>query len=197
MPRLRIRLINVVSVMLSLVMLYTPSAHAQWAGHTDISQFAAGDLSFWQGGKWVHGTHEGREGWWWVVKGGGWYYYKAPVNPFPDPFTPYFENPLPPSAGEVRYYCANPQGYYPYVSVCPNPWQAVALDDIKSTDNGPAPAANSSNMIDLADVLVVNRAIEKAFHGPIGREVTWKNPETGDSGTITPNADSHDVLDHP
>jgi hypothetical protein len=30
-----------------------------------------------------------------------------------------------PYAGQVWYYCANPPGYYPYVSQCYTPWQVV------------------------------------------------------------------------
>jgi hypothetical protein len=33
----------------------------------------------WDGGRWRHEVHNGRNGWWWDV-GGVWYYYPAPVE---------------------------------------------------------------------------------------------------------------------
>lgn len=70
-----------------------------------------------------------------------WYYpgpyYYLPYNyPYPPivsvPATPpvYIERaevaePAPPVSASW-YYCANPQGYYPYVENCPGGWQAVA-----------------------------------------------------------------------
>jgi hypothetical protein len=72
---------------------------------------------------------------------GPWYYpgpyYYPPYNyPYPPvvtvPATPpvYIERsqgaePAPPASASW-YYCANPQGYYPYVENCPGGWQAVA-----------------------------------------------------------------------
>jgi hypothetical protein len=33
----------------------------------------------WEGGRWRHEVHNGRNGWWWDV-GGVWYYYPEPVE---------------------------------------------------------------------------------------------------------------------
>src|SRR3569833_1932464 len=33
----------------------------------------------WEGGRWRHERHNGRDGWWWDV-GGVWYYYPQPVD---------------------------------------------------------------------------------------------------------------------
>ncbi len=91
-------------------------------GHPGSGHFSGG-VGAWHGGGWNHGWHNGRFGWWWVVPGwADWYYYSAPVYPAPDPY-------LPPgiAAGPTPYwyYCANPQGYYPYVPQCFGPWQPV------------------------------------------------------------------------
>lgn len=87
----------------------------------DIHHFRDHDLDYWRGGRWFHGPHEGRDGWWWIV-GDSWYFYPAPVYPYPDPYLPPTVAPAP---GATWYYCANPQGYYPYVAQCAVPWQPV------------------------------------------------------------------------
>jgi hypothetical protein len=33
----------------------------------------------WEGGRWHHEVHNGRDGWWWDV-GGAWYYYPEPMQ---------------------------------------------------------------------------------------------------------------------
>jgi hypothetical protein len=33
----------------------------------------------WEGGRWHHEVHNGRDGWWWDV-GGAWYYYPQPME---------------------------------------------------------------------------------------------------------------------
>jgi hypothetical protein len=66
----------------------------------------------------------------------GPYYYPPYGYPYPPvvtvPATPpvYIERaqsaePAPPAPASW-YYCANPQGYYPYVENCPGGWRAVA-----------------------------------------------------------------------
>lgn len=66
----------------------------------------------------------------------GPYYYPPNGYPYPPvisvPANPpvYIERaevaePAPPAPASW-YYCANPQGYYPYVENCPGGWQAVA-----------------------------------------------------------------------
>ncbi|HEX3882032.1 MAG TPA: hypothetical protein VHW66_05190 [Stellaceae bacterium] len=82
-----------------------------------------GHVGNWHGGAWNHGWHNGRFGWWWVAPGfADWYFYNAPVYPSPDPYVPpgIAAGPSP-----YWYYCANPQGYYPYVPQCYGPWQPV------------------------------------------------------------------------
>lgn len=111
--------------------LGTSAALAQphrWDG--DIHHFQGHDFERWRGGAWFHGPHGGRDGWWWVV-GPDFYFYPAPVYPYPDPYTPPVVAvappvaPAPAPAAQNWYYCANPQGYYPYVPQCAVPWQAV------------------------------------------------------------------------
>ena len=68
--------------------------------------------------------------------GPSWYYpppyYYQPYYYPPVPASPpvYIEREdyaaPPPQASASWYYCANPQGYYPYVKECPGGWQAVA-----------------------------------------------------------------------
>jgi hypothetical protein len=58
------------------------------------------------------------------------YYYPPSVVTVPDSPTEYIERedsvaPAP-QASAYWYYCADPQGYYPYVKQCPGGWQAVA-----------------------------------------------------------------------
>ena len=57
------------------------------------------------------------------------YYYPPAVMTVPSAPPVYIEReevspPAPASA--YWYYCADPQGYYPYVKQCPGGWQAVA-----------------------------------------------------------------------
>jgi hypothetical protein len=114
----------------------------------EIHNFHTHDIDVWRGGHWEHGFHDGRMGWWWFA-GGLWYYYSVPVYPYPDPYVPsavIVQNPAPEvyiEQGQAQpqnltpppsqptgvattwYYCQNPAGYYPYVTQCPTPWQAV------------------------------------------------------------------------
>lgn len=117
-------------------------ADEDWRHH-DIHQFREHDLARWRAGAWHHGFHDGRSGWWWVV-GGVWYFYPAPVYPYPDPYGP----PGVVGVGPSWYYCANPQGYYPYVPQCLVPWQAVpsepAPPPVAVTPPPPAPPPPSS-----------------------------------------------------
>lgn len=94
--------------------------HGPW--HGDIRHFRDQDFGRWRGGQWFHGPHDGRNGWWWTV-GSQWYFYPAPVYPYPDPYIPPVVDVPPPAPAQTWYYCANPQGYYPYVAQCAVPWQ--------------------------------------------------------------------------
>ena len=44
-----------------------------FGGHPYRGRFA------WEGGRWRHEVHDGRDGWWWDV-GGVWYYYPQPME---------------------------------------------------------------------------------------------------------------------
>ena len=94
----------------------------------DIHRFVDLDARVWRGGRWHHDHHRGRYGWWWVV-GGLWYFYPQPVYPYPDPFAPgdvIYESG---GAGDYWYYCESAGQYYPYVTECPEGWQAVVPQD--------------------------------------------------------------------
>lgn len=59
------------------------------------------------------------------------YYYPPAVVTVPVEPPVYIErdeedSPTAPEASAYWYYCADPQGYYPYVKRCPGGWQAVA-----------------------------------------------------------------------
>ena len=43
--------------------------------------------------------------------------------------------------------------------------------------------------LDRADMVYMERAEQRAHSAPIGETVTWSNPETGNSGEITPTRD--------
>jgi len=70
---------------------------------------------------WYHGWHGGRNGWWLVGPGLAWIYYSYPGwGYYPD--YGYYDDYGQPSAW---YYCADPQGYYPYVPQCNSRWETV------------------------------------------------------------------------
>ena len=59
---------------------------------------------------------------------GAYPYSPVIVSPPPPVYVqpaPQISNALPP-APSYWYYCADPQGYYPYVQQCPGGWQPVA-----------------------------------------------------------------------
>jgi hypothetical protein len=59
-----------------------PEAHFARGGPIPTHNFGGhayrGHLA-WEGGRWRHEMHNGRDGWWWDV-GGVWYYYPQPVD---------------------------------------------------------------------------------------------------------------------
>jgi hypothetical protein len=92
-----------------------------------ISGLAGHDREIWRGGQWRHSWHNGHYGWWWFA-GGGWYFYDEPIYPYPEYISDYDYDDYGDDAygpGDVWYYCDAPQGYYPYVTQCMDPWQAV------------------------------------------------------------------------
>jgi hypothetical protein len=103
---------------------HQPRGH--WRG--DIRHFHEHDFVRWHGGHWIHGRHAGRPGWWWVV-GTIWYWYPTPVYPYPDPYQPPPAAAIAPPSSAVTpqywYYCADPEGYYPYIPECSVNWQPV------------------------------------------------------------------------
>ncbi len=125
-----------------------------WSGN--IHHFRDHDMPVWTGGHWVHGAHNRRDGWWWVA-GNYWYFYSAPVYPYPDPYKPSVvviqsqvttEVPAPAPApadlapvqdGKSWYYCANPDGYYPYVQGCSVAWKKVPAAPAGSQTAGDTP----------------------------------------------------------
>ncbi|MGN6669701.1 MAG: hypothetical protein ACTHKH_22430, partial [Trinickia sp.] len=78
--------------------------------------------------------HRGRYGWWWVV-GGLWYFYPQPVYPYPDPFIPGDVALGSDGAAQYWYYCMSAGQYYPYVTYCPEGWQAVIPNDPNDPDD--------------------------------------------------------------
>ena len=99
-------------------------------GDGDIHRFGRHDFDVWRSGGWRHGRHGSRLGWWWVVAG-TWYFYPEPVYPYPDPYIPPVTvtqppaQPFAPPPAQFWYFCAASNAYYPYVSSCPNGWEAV------------------------------------------------------------------------
>lgn len=47
--------------------------------------------------------------------------------------------------------------------------------------------------LDRADVNYANRAQAQAHTAPIGQQITWSNPESGHSGTVTPRREGTDI----
>lgn len=47
--------------------------------------------------------------------------------------------------------------------------------------------------LDRADVNYANQAQTKAHAAPIGQQISWSNPESGNSGTVTPRREGTDT----
>lgn len=45
--------------------------------------------------------------------------------------------------------------------------------------------------LDNADRSALGNATSRAYNAPIGQQITWNNPESGNSGTITPIRDGY------
>ena len=124
----------------------------------------------WHGG--YYGGWHGGTSWNFGINLGGWGapyypYYSYPYYPYPyAPYAPYYPNyppaviqqqapayqqPQPPPPAEEQsywYFCANPQGYYPYIKRCPSGWMKVvpsAAPPEQSLEMAPAPAPNTPN----------------------------------------------------
>jgi surface antigen len=46
--------------------------------------------------------------------------------------------------------------------------------------------------LDRADQAYAGRAVQKAYVAPIGQKIIWNNPQSGNSGVITPTREGHD-----
>jgi surface antigen len=47
--------------------------------------------------------------------------------------------------------------------------------------------------LDAADKAQVQRATQAAETAPVGQQIVWSNPETGNSGTVTPTREGQDT----
>lgn len=45
--------------------------------------------------------------------------------------------------------------------------------------------------LDKADMMYMERAEQQAYQSPIGETITWSNPESGNSGSVTPTRDGY------
>lgn len=68
----------------------------------------------WEGGRWHHEVHNGREGYWWDV-GGVWYYYPQPMDGPPTYISDDFADDVPyaDAAGPAGAYAPPPGAYDP------------------------------------------------------------------------------------
>jgi surface antigen len=47
--------------------------------------------------------------------------------------------------------------------------------------------------LDRADIDYARRAQERAYAAPIGQQIVWSNPQSGNSGTVTPRREGTDT----
>lgn len=47
--------------------------------------------------------------------------------------------------------------------------------------------------LDKADLAYANQANERAHTAPLGESISWNNPQTGNSGSVTPTRDGNDT----
>ena len=52
--------------------------------------------------------------------------------------------------------------------------------------------SEAGRSLDKADIAYANQANHQAHSAPIGEAITWNNPETGNSGAVTPVRDGND-----
>lgn len=107
-------------------------------GH-DLRNFSPAQRNLWTRGHWHHGKYRGVYGWWWFT-GAYWYWYQQPIFPYPDYVSDdVYENDTgdespadaaPPvhNTDGFYYYCSDPAGYYPDVTVCNGTWEPLAAD---------------------------------------------------------------------
>jgi hypothetical protein len=141
------------SLLAAIAVVAAPAA-AQYHGHGGPHGYhrGPGPVPYgggWYGGHWYHGWYGAGPAWWWVV-GDSWLLYPAPVYPYPDPYAAPVVSRSTPAQGAAPqpywYWCNDPAGYYPYVSSCGSPWQAVAAGSPAApgaaTETGLAPPAS-------------------------------------------------------
>jgi surface antigen len=46
--------------------------------------------------------------------------------------------------------------------------------------------------LDRADRMYAERSYQQAQTAPVGQQITWSNPQSGNYGTVTPTRDGHD-----
>jgi surface antigen len=54
---------------------------------------------------------------------------------------------------------------------------------------GALAGSNIGRTLDRADMMYMDRATSKAHSAPVGESISWNNPDSGNSGTITPVKD--------
>jgi hypothetical protein len=77
----------------------------------------------WEGGRWHHEVHDGRDGWWWDV-GGVWYYYPQPMDGPPTYISEDYADDVPygaPPAVGAQYAPPPPGAYAPPPPPPPDP----------------------------------------------------------------------------
>lgn len=96
---------------------------ATFHGHA-FAEFTPQEQRTWRRGEWRHTRHDGHFGWWWFADG-FWFFYPEPVYPYPTYIGYYYNDEY---AGDEYYWywCDDPEGYYPYVQECNEPWEPVS-----------------------------------------------------------------------
>lgn len=74
-------------------------------------------------------------------------------------------------------------------TVAPGAVAAAPTVTVASVARGSVAAIGSSP--DKSDVVRAQQASIRAYTAPIGQQVTWNNPQTGNSGTIIPVRDGY------
>lgn len=104
--------------------------HQQFGGHRHFHHHrhhARPHVGVWLGSSWSYGY------------GPGWYgdpWYRPYAYPYGSPAVVvqappvYIEQGGVPTA-QMWYYCARPQGYYPYINSCATPWRAVQPGSVR------------------------------------------------------------------
>jgi hypothetical protein len=106
--------------------------HRDFGGHAYRGRLA------WEGGRWHHEVHNGRDGWWWDV-GGVWYFYPQPMDGPPAYVSEDF-------ADDVVYADVPPPGPPPggaYPPPGPGPYPAAAYPPPPPPPPPPDPAASA------------------------------------------------------